>query len=77
MAFIDKFPTYKGDRPPVQGKFVNMEKEQIEDWTHRALKSDEPNPLAISFESLGNNPELTYEKWVQEMTSNAGGGKLK
>ncbi len=74
MPFIDKFPTYIGLKPSRQGKYVNMEKEQIEDWTHTALRSEDPNPLFISFEALGTNPELNYERWIKEMTSDIGGG---
>ena len=77
MAFIDNFPTYKGDRPESQGRYVNMEKKQIEDWTHTALKSSEPNPLAISFKRLGANPEAVFDQWVKDCTSDIGGGEFK
>lgn len=75
--FINKFPTYSGTRPPRQGRFVNVEKQQIEDWTHRSLKSDEPNPLFISFEALGGSPAINYERWLRSLTDDSGGGELR
>ena len=67
MAFIDKFPTYTGTRPGHAGKFLNMEKQRLEDWTHTALKSEEPNPLSISFKALEPDPEGAYLRWVREL----------
>lgn len=74
---MDKFPTYTGDRPQRQGRFVNMEKQRIEDWTHSSLRAAEPDPLFITFEQLGENPEANFERWLRELTAEAGGGSFR
>ena len=75
MAYLDNFPTYNGDRPLVKGVYVNKEKEQVEDWTHRALRAEDPNPIAITFKELGSSPEVGLEKWLRSLTASGGGGR--
>ena len=75
MSYLNNFPTYKGDRPLKRGVYVNEEKEQVEDWTHRSLKAEDPDPIAITFEALGSSPEIALENWLRGLTASGGGGR--